>query len=350
MAFRLRSLVVAVSLISWLNNSPLKAEAENEWIKGVSLDGLVKIQGVHHQDYQKHEASDIIAHTVALGLTARVHEWSTARLSLLYEERLQGVLTPLETDEAFITLGNSAVAPIYLAMGQMYLPFGRFESNLVSYPLTYEMAITREQAIQLGFNSAGISGSIYGFNGDTNDDNNDTIDHYGGNLGLAQETDSHSYEMGIGYINDIGASFTIAGVLPENPTEYDYVDGLSAHLILTQGDISLIGEYITALNEFKVNHFAFAGQGAKPQAWNLEAAYQFNISGKKLTLAAGYQATEEARALNLPQSRMLAALSWAIDDNTTLGLEYAVDEDYDLAEGGTGESAKTATLQLAVEF
>lgn len=350
MTFRLRSLVVVVSLISGINNSLLKAETENEWIKGVSLDGLVKIQSVYHQDYQEHEASDIIAHTVALGLTARVHEWSTARLSLLYEERLPEVLTPLEIDEAFITLGNSTVTPIFLTMGQMYVPFGRFESNLVSYPLTYEMAITREQAVQLGFNSAGISGSIYGFNGNTNDDNNDTIDHYGGHLGLAQETDSRSYDMGVGYINDIGASFTIAGVLPENPTEYDYVDGLSVHLILTQGDISLIGEYITAWTEFKVNHFAFAGQGAKPQAWNLEAAYRFNVSGKKLTLAAGYQATEEVLALNLPQSRILAALSWAMNDNTTLGLEYALDEDYDLAEGGTGESAETATLQLAVEF
>jgi hypothetical protein len=343
MAFRLRSLVVAVSLISWINNFPLKAETENEWIKGVSLDGLVRIQGIHHQDYQEHEASDIIAHTVALGLTARVHEWSTARLSLLYEERLQGVLTPLETDEAFITLGNSAVAPVYLAMGQMYVPFGRFESNLVSYPLTYEMAITRKQAIQLGFKSASVYGSVYGFNGDT-------IDHYGGNLGLAQETDSYNYDLGVGYINDIGASFAITGVLPKYPTEYDYVDGLSAHLILNRGDISLIGEYITALNEFKVDHFAFAGHGAKPQAWDLDAAYRINMVGKKLTLAAGYQATAEARALNLPQSRILAALSWAIDDNTTLGLEYAFDEDYGQAEGGTGESAKTATLQLAVKF
>ncbi|NJO15999.1 MAG: LbtU family siderophore porin [Thioploca sp.] len=349
MIFRLRALVIAASLINWVNNHPLKAEVENN-NNEVSLDGLVKIQGVYHQDYQKHEASDIIAHTVAFGLTARVHEWSTARLSLLYEERLPEVLTPLEIDEAFITLGNDTVTPIYLAMGQMYVPFGRFESNLISYPLTYEMALIRAQAVQLGFKSASVYGSIYGFNGNPDDDQNDTIDNYGSNLGFAQETDFHSYDIGIGYINSIGNSFTIAGILPVEPTEYDYVDGLSTHLILNWGNVSLIGEYITALNEFKVNHFAFAGQGAQPQAWNLEAAYRFNLVGKKLTLAAGYQATEEALALNLPQSRILSALSWAIDDNTTLGLEYAIDEDYDLTDGGTGESAKTATLQLAVEF
>ena len=107
MVLRLKPLVIAVGLISWVNNYPLKAEEkieiENEWIKGVSLDGLIKIQAVHYQDYQEHETSDIIAHTVAFGLTARVHEWSTARLSLLYEERLPEVLTPLEIDEAFIT-------------------------------------------------------------------------------------------------------------------------------------------------------------------------------------------------------------------------------------------------------
>jgi hypothetical protein len=351
MARRLKPLVIAVSLTSWVNNYPLKAEEiENEWIKGVSLDGLIKIQAVHYQDYQEHESSDIIAHTVAFGLTAQVHEWSTARLSLLYEERLPEVLTPLEIDEAFITLGNETVTPIYLAMGQMYVPFGRFESNLISYPLTYEMALTRAPAVQFGFKSASVYGSIYGFNGNPDDDQNDTIDNYGGNLGFAQETDFHSYDIGVGYINSIGNSFTIAGILPDEPTDYDYVDGLSTHLILNWGDLSLIGEYITALDEFKVNHFAFADHGAQPQAWNLETAYRFNLVGKDLTLAVGYQATEEALALSLPQSRILAALSWSIADNTTLGLEYAFDEDYELAEGGTGETAQTTTLQLAVEF
>ncbi len=349
MASQFQSITIAASLLSLTTSHSL--QAENEWIKGVSLDGLVTIQGVYNQDYQDNDASDVIVHTAALGLTAQVNEWSTARISLIYEERLKGVLTPFGVDEAFITLGNSEETPVYLAIGQMYVPFGNFESNLVSYPLTYEVALTQEKAIQLGFESAGIYGSVYGFNGNTNDDNNDTIDHYGGNLGFARSSDNFSYDVGIGYINDIGDTIVIADVVAGAPnTQYDYVDGLSTHLILNMGAFSFIGEYITALDEFQADHFTFAGHGAEIQVWNTEVAFSFNAMGKNLTLAAGYQATEESLALQLPQSRILAALTMALSDNATIGLEYALDEDYDQADGGTGEDAETATLQLAIEF
>jgi hypothetical protein len=37
-------------------------------------------------------------------------------------------------------------------------------------------------------------------------------------------------------------------------------------------------------------------------------------------------------------------------DNTSLALEYLSDEDYSGNDGGTGNDADAATLQLAVEF
>ena len=43
-------------------------------------------------------------------------------------------------------------------------------------------------------------------------------------------------------------------------------------------------------------------------------------------------------------------LSVAVLDNTSLAFELARDEDYSLADGGTGKSANTLTAQLAVEF
>jgi len=116
------------------------------------------------------------------------------------------------------------------------------------------------------------------------------------------------------------------------------------------GPVSLMGEYITALDEFQANHLAFKGQAAQPKAWNAEAGFTFNIAGIETTLAVGYQATEEALALELPESRILGVVSAGIYDNTTVSLEYAVDSDYDENDGGTGKDAKSAILQFAVEF
>ena len=90
--------------------------------------------------------------------------------------------------------------------------------------------------------------------------------------------------------------------------------------------------------------------GARPSAWNLEAAYGFALAGKSASFALGYQGTEEALALELPRRRLITTLSIEVFDRTALSLEWAHDRDYDRCEGGTGRSADTVTTQLAVEF
>ncbi|OAD19294.1 hypothetical protein THIOM_005082 [Candidatus Thiomargarita nelsonii] len=139
------------------------------------------------------------------------------------------------------------------------------------------------------------------------------------------------------YINDIGDS----DGLSDNATspDYDYVDGLGAHFFFNIGPVSLIGEYVTALDGFNVDHFAFNGKGAEPKAWNAEVGYSFEIATKETTLALGYQGTEEMVAMELPETRVLAGLSVGIYENTTFSFEYARDEDYDESDGGTGKDA-----------
>jgi hypothetical protein len=67
------------------------------------------------------------------------------------------------------------------------------------------------------------------------------------------------------------------------------------------------------------------------------------------TIALAYQGTDDM-AGNLPESRILASFGIGIFDGTNLAFEYAHDEDYDLSDGGTDESADIFTAQLAYEF
>lgn len=63
-----------------------------------------------------------------------------------------------------------------------------------------------------------------------------------------------------------------------------------------------------------------------------------------------YQMTEEAVAIGLPETRILLGMGVLVEQDTMVRLEYAMDEDYGVDDGGTGKEASTLTAQLAVEF
>ncbi|EDN68002.1 hypothetical protein BGP_6017 [Beggiatoa sp. PS] len=54
--------------------------------------------------------------------------------------------------------------------------------------------------------------------------------------------------------------------------------------------------------------------------------------------------------MELPKTRLMGLVSLALNDNTSLSFEYALNEDYDEDDGGTGKDGQSAILQLAVEF
>ncbi|HIE02099.1 MAG TPA: LbtU family siderophore porin [Thiotrichaceae bacterium] len=354
MKFKLKQIVTAISLSALLGANNMAIAEKNDVLSSISISGVVQVESRFHQDYDDNDSSDFVVDEFALGIEAQADKFVKGQMGFLYEEGA----TDLEIDEAFITLGNFTEVPFYLAAGQLYVPFGRFESHMISDPLTLEIGEAREKAAQLGFEIEGLYGSVYIFNGMTQDDADDKIDHYGANLGFAQETEAFSYDVGVSYISDLadsdGLSGALEGVAPAGDlsqlADYDYVNGLGAHLLFNIGPVSVIGEYLTALDDFNAEHLAFKGKGAEPKAWNAELGYSFNIVGKETTFALGYQGTDEAVAIELPETRLLAGLSMGIYKNTTFSVEYAHDEDYDVSNGGSGEDAQSVIFQLAVEF
>jgi len=316
----------------------------------VTLSGVVEVEASSAEDFDGVATSDITLATVGLGLDAEITEWVNAHLLLLYEE---DDTEPMDLDKGTITLGNLEKFPIYLTAGKMYVPFGSFESNMISDPLTLELGETRESAAQVGFEASGFYGFFYAFNSDINETgDDDKIASFGANAGYGYLNDKMSLDLGIGWINNIAAADNLSGYFDDaGITEVqDYPAGLTAHLTLGYGPFMLIGEYLGALNAFDASELDFNGRGAEPSAWNFEAAYTRAIKGKETTFAVGYQKTDEALALELPEERILGCIGVEIWENTSLALEYLHDEDYSVNEGGTGNDANAATVQMAVEF
>ena len=338
---------VAASMEDRLANTEKRLQEMEQQLKGenqggVKLSGLVEVEVSNNDPYEGDSTSDITAATVELGLAAQINPWVSAEVVLLYEDNGD---TPLDVDVATIT----AASPhgVSFTGGQFYVPFGSFETNQISDPLTLEIGETRESAIQFGYQAGAFSGAVYMFNG-TNKENSgaaDKVDNFGVVLGLSGE----GYSFGVGYINDIGDSDSLQDALSTNNV-LSHVGGQTVNAMFEFGSFSVIGEYLAASDKFQASELDFKGQGAEPKAWNVELAYGFELGGKGATFAVAYQGTEEALALELPETRTLATLSVDLLENTSLAFEIAKDEDYSVADGGTGKSANTVTAQLAVEF
>jgi len=327
---------------------PAQAATSASWSDRITLSGVVEVEAAY-ADTDNDDESDITLATVELAIDTQVTDWVNVHALALFEEGEEN--DHLIIDEGIITIGNSDVSPFYIAAGRMYVPFGNFESNMISDPLTLELGETRETAIQLGFESDGFHGSAFTANGDARENGNERIDYFGANLGFGKEAeDGSGFDLGISFVNSIADSDSLQGTVTDADNLDDETPGIGAYATLRRGNFTLIGEYLGATEDFAAADLTFDGSGAEPESWNLEAGYDFKIANKEATFALAWQGTDEALALELPEDRYMAALSVGIYENTTLSFEWAHDDDYDSSDGGTGDDSDTFTAQLAAEF
>ncbi|MFH1215723.1 MAG: LbtU family siderophore porin [Pseudomonadota bacterium] len=320
----------------------------------VELGALVEVESNISESFDNEDAGDITLATVEIGLDARISSWSDAHLVFLYEggEEDEHVLL----DEGTITLSDSEKIPAYLTLGKMYLPFGSYESNMISDSLPLEIGEINDTAALVGFEARGFSGAIFVFNGDINEtDKEDTIDVYGASLGYVHECERLSFRAGVDWMNNIADTDGLGDNLSEREVDDadqidDYVEGVALHLQLDYGAFSFMAEYVAALDAFQSGEIAFGNRGAEPEAWSYEIGMTCQLLDRETVFALGYQGTDEALAFELPEDRYLAAVRMYLFENTSLALEYLYDKDYDKSEDGSGNHAHSATMQLAVEF
>lgn len=312
----------------------------------VKLSGLVEAEVNFSKDYDNNDSSDITLATAALDIDVDLHKYVKSHIMFLWEE---DDTEPVDVDEAYIFLGNTEEFPLFFQIGKLYLPFGNFESHMISDPLTLNLGESRESAAILGAEYNGFHATTYAFNGDINEiGKDDEIKCFGINTGYVFANDNFSIDVGMGWINNLADSETLKDSLP-NEIE-DYVGGITAHAIFSWQGLQLIGECLGAIDDFTVSELEFKGKGAEPEAWNIELGYTFAISSHETLFAIAYQGTDEALALELPKERYMGSFGIGLIDGLSLAVEYAHDKDYDKSDGGTGDSADSFTMQLALEF
>ena len=287
------------------------------WFNSVSIGGVIELELVSESPAGEESSVSAGVGTAELGIGAEINDqWGGEIL--------------IENDDGTIALADAfltyeAGGGLSASMGQQTLPFGVYETNLISDPLTKELGETAHTSLVLSGEAAQFGWSLL-----TYYDGEDSLDGFGLGLGTAMEGDDSTFAVDVAWISNIGDSDGLSGQFEDD------VLGMSAGARGSMGPVSAILEFVTALD---------SDSGAEPSAWHAEAAYSFDLMGKGATAAVGASGTSNGAAAELAETLMLLGISLEIADGVGLGIEWAQSEDYD-ADGADD----AITVLLAAEF
>jgi hypothetical protein len=251
--------------------------------------------------------------------------------------------------KGFLTLGNFNIAPVYATGGQLFIPFGRYMSSLVSTTLPRSLGRTKARAVILGYKQPGEQGlfaSVYGFDGDSRKSPGQS-GVIGTNLGYTFRSGDFGGELGGGLLSNIADSqfmqFTNGSCSAATPTCFTgfgagaaterlqkRVPGVNVHGSLSYAEYSIIAEWVSATTHFSSRdlYFGSTTQGAQPSALHLEAVRRFEIKEYPASVALGWGHTSQSAALLFPRNRYAVAFNISILRNTILSLEVRHDRNY----------------------
>ncbi|MGA1874080.1 MAG: hypothetical protein ACMUIA_00565 [bacterium] len=307
--FILIALVISVIFMCHANSG--KA-ATLEW------SGEVKVNlGVTDRGDDGGSSSGIMLDEVVLNLEADVVENVNATAVIKYEEE------ELFLDEGYLTLTQFVNQPMKLLAGKRVLPFGVFNSHLITDPLTQDKYEINAPGLTLAFSQEALQGLEFSLSVYSDPNGDDDLGDFILNVTMAP-TDLVNFSVyfdsaqGVDRNNTAGVSL---GVVVENLT-VDF-------------------EYITALER---------DADAKETAFSLAGAYQLLPTFEVALRYEGYDddtGVDEKfneETLEGLESRLSAGINYELYEHTNLGAEFRMSS-YELTDD-TNEWG----VQLSVEF
>ena len=348
----------------------------------IALSGKTEPIGMINSTYLGDTNTDLTLGSSELDIAAALNQNVEAYIAMAYDESPPEVGPRINNSRfnlnmGFVNVGNLDKTPFYFTAGQLYVPFGRYSSSMISAPLTLNLARTKTRPFILGYKSQGDSGpfvATYIYRSDT------TLGKSGVggvNLGYSILYDKLTGEVGASYISSIddaaGMQNTVAnpgtfggfGSLLHGSEEVRKTPAMDVYGNLGYERFNVAVEWVGAIEAFRPQDLSFNGRGAQPQALQTEFDVTFRAFDRPSSIGIGYQWTKDALALNLPQQRFIGVFNISIWKDTVESIEYRHDIDYrasQFANGaapeglinaptlGTGGSADTVSAQIGVYF
>ena len=311
----------------------------------LKIGGTVEIEATNNESFTADTtSSDLALAKATLYFEAQPHEMLQTYIAGVFNDGTASI----DLDEGWVKVGETDDVPAYVKAGSFVVPFGAFNTNMLADPLGLTLAETSEAPVQVGYSVGGLSGSVFAFNGDTQEiGEGDHFDKFGANLAFSTEVSGASIDLGLSYINAIGESDTIEGAMGSaTAMAGDNPSGIGLNAMVTSGPFNAIFEYITATDDFDSGDVAFNGNNAQPAAYQFEVGYTTSLLEKDLVLAATYQTSEESQALGIAEEQYGVAATYSYLPGLDIGVEFMHLEDYSSSDGGTGLDGHNATLKL----
>ena len=253
-------------------------------------------------------------------------------------------------DVAFVTIGDLNAFPMYVTIGQTFLPYGQYNSyNGFNDPLTEILFRALANDATIGYYDGTFLGQFFFLKGNNRTGSGNNINNYGFNLGAHYNIGNSQNLLQASFIRNIGdcLGFQVAFANMRNTNTLRHVvPGLNINGSTQIGDHwFFVYEYNTALRSFAVQDAAYSTnggksfKGARPQAFDIEGCYQFNIGEKLSGIALGYSQSFQAVGFNVPKWRLDLTYSIYIFKGTVLSLEYMHNKLYDRGDVAAGQVA-----------
>jgi hypothetical protein len=309
----------------------------------ITLSGLIELEAAYNKPEGGEESSDLTLATVELGLEVQATDYLGGHIVLLWEEGEDMEAYDI-LDEAVIILTKPqpvwGVTPSFTG-GKMYLPFGKFNSYMITDPLTLDLGETNQSAGMLTLEGELWTLQAGAFSGETDTSgDHDTIDSW---VAALEARPFETLSFGISLISDLAES-DLELVADDEEGEDLYsssVMGASAWLSWQFGQFGFEAEYLTALDKFDRELLGLTDlTGRRPSAWNLELAWMPN---DRWQVAGRF---EQADDFQDDVTRYGGTVSYGLFEHAVLALEYLHGD----AKGPDADPDHTVTAQLAFEF
>lgn len=348
----------------------------------IAISGKAEPIGMVNSSYMGETNTDLTLGSSELAVAAALNQNVEAYMSIAYDESPPEIGPRINNSAfslnlGFVNIGNLDKTPFYFTAGQLYAPFGRYSSAMVSAPLTMNLARTKTRPFILGYKSQtdrGPFASTYIYRSDTQSGKSGVG---GANLGYSFAVNDITGEIGASYISSIADSSGMQNTAA-NPGTFGGFGSLlhgseivrKTQAVDVYGNLgfdrfNLTAEWVGVTQPFRAEDLSFNARGARPQALQTEFGVTFKSFNRPSSIGLGYQWTKDALALNLPQQRIIGVYNISIWKDTVESLEYRHDMDYgknNFANGnapagitnaptlGTGRSADTVSAQIGVYF
>ena len=219
------------ALVALAGTVALIAPAAVQADGAIDIGGKIKVRAYSESPSGGDATQRLYLKDFDLSVEAEIDEGISAEGTL----KRDGDEGDIEVDDAFMTA--ALPGDVSITGGLLYVPFGVFETNMISDPLTLELGEKRDPAVVIEGSADDLSGAVYVYQRDTGEEDgrDDRISGYGTSVGYAVEGDASGFSVTVGYISDVW--------------ELSEVPGFSASAGGSLDDATVLVEHVGALEE-----------------------------------------------------------------------------------------------------